>query len=167
MPESKAHTIEDGIQGMDWEQEAQLPEYIAMPGVSQITLERVVEEPDTVGFFTFQQQVHVYLDGEEIQHFAPERQQYSRTPGNGWQFVELTGDDVGSTLTICIIQCYGSGRVMVPVLYHGTKDGIIMHYLGRKIPMFLVSMLGVMVGIVLLLIWGVLGQKIQISKGLP
>lgn len=46
-------TIGDGIQGMNWDQDAQLPEYIAMSGVSQITLERMVEEPDIVGFFIF------------------------------------------------------------------------------------------------------------------
>ena len=159
--------IEGGMYGPEWEQDAPLPEYVALNGINEITLERTVDAPGTVGFFTFQQQVYVYLDGEEIQHFAPEREQYSKTPGNGWQFVDLTGEDVGSTLSIRIIQCYGSGRVMIPVLYHGTKEGIILHYLAAKIPMFLLSMLGIMVGLVLLLIWCVLGQKIRLSRGLP
>lgn len=160
-------SVGDGMQRMDWAQDAQLPEYLAMRGVSQMTLERTVEEPDTVGFFAFEQQVYVCLDGEEIQHFAPERPRYSKTPGNGWQFIELTGEDVGRQLSIRLVQCYGDGRVKIPVLYHGTKEGIMLHYLAEKIPMFLLSMLGVTVGLILLLIWCVAGEKIQLGRGLP
>lgn len=151
-----------------WEEACdELPAYIAKQGVGEVTLERTIEDPGTIGFFAFQQQVYVYLDGEEIQRFVPEQPKYSKTPGNRWQFVELTQADVGRKLSIRLIQCYSENRVMIPVLYHGTKAGIMLHYLAGKIPMFLLSMLGVTVGLMLLLIWAVSGEKIQLSKGLP
>lgn len=158
---------------------AELPQYLAGAGIQEVTLSRKVNEADTVGFFSFQQQVQVYLTKEEISQFDAcseeetvirfEQNQRlgSKTPGNGWMFVELTPEDTGKILTIRIKECYGSGRVILPTLYHGTRMGITMHYLREKIPMFLFSVLGIMIGLMLLLIWGVSGQKLQLSKGLP
>lgn len=145
----------------------ELPEYLAKEQIREIVLSRTVEGKDTIGLFAFQQQVYAYLDGEEILRFVPDDAINSKTPGNGWQFVELDEKDAGKTLSIRIVECYGSSRVVIPVLYHGTKEGITLSYLKRKIPMLLASILGVTVGLMLLMIWGISGKKLQLSGGLP
>lgn len=153
-------------EGMEQEFE-KLPEYLSGEGMGEAVLSRTVEGKDTIGFFAFQQQIYAYLDGEEILRFVPDDSINSKTPGNGWQFVELDEEDAGKELSIRIIECYGGNRVMIPVLYHGTKEGITLSYLKGKIPMLLVSILGVMVGLMLLMIWCVSGKKMQLSEGLP
>lgn len=144
-----------------------LPEYLSGIKLGEAVLSRTVEGKDTIGFFSFQQQVYAYLDGEEILRFVPDDSINSKTPGNGWQFVELNEGDAGKELSIRIVECYGSGRVVIPVLYHGTKEGVTLSYLKGKLPMLLVSILGVMVGLMLLMIWCVSGKKMQLSEGLP
>lgn len=168
--------VQAGEQELKYEE---LPEYLVREGIQEVTLSRKVNEADTVGFFSFQQQVQVYLTKEEIHQFSDcteeeivlqfEQNQRlgSKTPGNGWMFVELTPEDTGKILTIRIKECYGEGRVTFPAIYHGTRAGITAHYLKEKIPMFLLSVFGIMIGLMLLLIWGVSGQKLQLSKGLP
>lgn len=144
-----------------------LPEYLSGIKLGEAVLSRTVEGKDTIGFFSFQQQVYAYLDGEEILRFVPDDSINSKTPGNGWQFVELNEGDAGKELSIRIVECYGSGRVVIPVLYHGTKEGVTLSYLKGKLPMLLISILGVMVGLMLLMIWCVSGKKMQLSEGLP
>lgn len=153
--------------GEEIKQYDELPEYIAMGGVEEITLERTVQGEDTVGFFAFQQQVYVYLDDEEILRFAPDEKVNSKTPGNGWQFIQLTSADTGRTLSIHIVQCYKNSLVNIPVLYHGTKIGIILHYLKGKALLFFISLIGVMIGLLLLLVYSIAGKSLQLNKGLP
>lgn len=156
------------VQSEGEEQEyEELPEYLSGKQTQEVVLSRTVEGKDIIGLFAFQQQVYAYLDGEEILRFVPDSSINSKTPGNGWQFVELDEGDAGKTLSIRIVECYGSGRVVIPALYHGTKDGITLFYLKKKIPMLLVSILGVTVGLILLMIWGISGKKLQLGEGLP
>lgn len=165
-----------GEQELEYEQ---LPQYLIGEGIREAVLYRKVEEADAVGFFAFQQQVQVYLTQDEIRRFEACTDEEtvlqfeqngslgSKTPGNGWMFVELKPNDIGKILTIRIEECYGEGRVILPAVYHGTRAGITMHYLKEKIPMFLLSTFGIMIGLMLLLLWAVSGQKLQLNKGLP
>lgn len=144
-----------------------LPQYFVSDHTDEVVLSREVQEEDTIGFFAFQQQIYVYLDGEEYMRFAPNEGSNSRTPGNGWQFVELKQSDIGKILSIRIVQCYKKNQVMLPVLYHGSRSGITLAYLSEKLPLFMLSMVGIVVGFMLLLIWGISGKSLQLNQGLP
>ena len=93
-----------------------LPEYVKVDGTSTVTIQReiaeITPENDTIGFFSFQQQMFVYLDDEEILRFAPEEGSKSKTPGNGWKFVKLNPEDEGKTFSIRIVQCYQKNKVI-------------------------------------------------------
>ena len=154
--------VGEEVQSYDW-----LPQFLTTGGQNEIRLNRTVEGADTIGLFSFQQQIYVYLDGEEILRFAPDENVNSKTPGNGWQFIELASGDTGKELSIRIIQCYKKGQVNIPVLYHGTRTAITLHYLRSKALLLLISLVGVMVGLFLLLIWGIAGKSLQLNKGLP
>lgn len=145
----------------------ELPQYYSGGDIDEIVLSRTVEGKDTIGFFVAQQQVFVYLDEEEILRFAKLEFVKSKTPGGGWLFVELSDKDAGKTLSIRILPCYDSNKIKLPVLYHGTRAGIITYYLGKKLPMLLISILGIMVGLILITLWAVSGKKLQLSKGIP
>ena len=53
---------------------------------------------DSIGFFTFQQQIRIEIDGEEIYNFAPPSYIKSQTPGNKWHFIPLDENDNGFIL---------------------------------------------------------------------
>ncbi|MCM1273620.1 MAG: GGDEF domain-containing protein [Clostridium sp.] len=144
-----------------------LPQILSTNGHNEIRLNRTVQGADTIGLFAFQQQIYVYLDGEEVFRFAPNENVNSKTPGNGWQFIELASYDAGKELSICIVQCYKKNKVNIPVLYHGTKMSITLHYLQSKTFLLVISLIGVMVGLFLLLVWGIAGQSLQLNRGLP
>lgn len=147
-----------------------LPQYIVTDGVNEVILRRkidAVDNFDAVGFFSFQQQVYVYLDDVEIMRFVPEDGVHSKTPGNGWKFVHLTNEDADKVLSIRIIQCYSKNKVIIPVFYQGTSSGISLSYLKSKLPAFLLSMMEVLVGFIILLLWAVSGKNLQLREGLP
>ena len=108
-----------------------------------------VKDDDCLGFFSFQQQIHVALDGEEIYKFIPAPYANSETPGNKWNFIPLNADDNGKTLTIHIYQCYANGRVTVPTMYYGTQAGIMLNYLSAELPRIYLSLAMVFVGCLL------------------
>ncbi|MCM1496603.1 MAG: GGDEF domain-containing protein [Bacteroides sp.] len=144
-----------------------LPQILTTDGQNEIRLNRTVQGADTIGLFAFQQQIYVYLDGEEILCFAPDEKVNSKMPGNGWQFIELSAEDVGKELSIRIVQCYKKNQVNIPVLYHGTRMSIVSYYLRSKAFFLLISLIGVMIGLFLLLVWGIAGKSLQLNKGLP
>lgn len=154
--------VEDEVQSCD-----RLPQFWATDGQNEIRLNRTVQGADTIGLFSFQQQIYVYLDEEEILRFAPGENVNSKTPGNGWQFIELSDEDAGKVLSIRIVQCYKKNQVNIPVLYHGTRTAITLHYLQSKAFLLMISLIGVMVGLFLLLVWGIAGKSLQLNKGLP
>lgn len=148
-----------------------LPEYVKVDGTSTVTIQReiaeITPENDTIGFFSFQQQMFVYLDGEEILRFAPEEGSKSKTPGNGWKFVKLNPEDEGKTFSIRIVQCYRKNKVMLPELYSGTQEGIMSAYLKKSLPLFWLSVLGATVGIMILVLCVISGKSLRLGDGLP
>lgn len=142
-----------------------LPQYFLSEHGNEVVLSREVEEAGALGLFAFQQQIYVYLDGEEYMRFAPGEGSNSRTPGNGWQFVELGQKDIGRTLSIRIVQCYRKNHVVLPVMYYGSRAGITRICLEDKLPLLLLSILGIVVG-ALSLIWWMAGKD-QLNRGLP
>ena len=110
-----------------------------------------ITDNDCIGFFSFQQQIRIYLDEEEVYRFVPAPYIKSKTPGNRWNFLPLDDSASGKTLTIHIHQCYGNGKVTIPTIYHGTQSGIMLHYLSKELPSTYLSLAMIFVGILLLI----------------
>jgi len=104
---------------------------------------------DCIGFFTFQQQIRIMIDGEEIYKFIPPSYIKSQTPGNKWHFIPLDTDDNGKTLTIQLHQCYTKGRVTIPTMYYGSQAGITFNYLAAVLPRISLSIATIFVGCLL------------------
>lgn len=158
---------EDGIV----ESYEKLPEYVKTKGDNEIVLQRTLGkiEPDydTIGFFAFQQQIYVYLDGEEILRFAPEEGAKSKTPGNGWKLIELQPEDEGKTFSIRVVQCYSKNKVMIPALYMGTAEGIMSDYLKGSLPAVWFSVFGAAIGIIILIVCVMSGKNQMLGEGIP
>ncbi len=110
---------------------------------------RNISDGDCVGFFSFQQQIDVMLDGEIIYSFVPDSYSKSQTPGNKWNFLPVNASDNGKILTIHIHQCYIRGRVTIPTIYYGTQVGIILNYLSSINPSIYLSIATMIVGFLL------------------
>ncbi|MBQ7358850.1 MAG: GGDEF domain-containing protein [Lachnospiraceae bacterium] len=110
-----------------------------------------VTNDDCIGFFSFQQQVNMYLDGEEVYSFVPAPYVKSETPGNRWNFLPLDASANGKTLTIHIYQCYGEGKITIPTIYYGTQTGIMLNYLSKELPSTYLSIAMMFVGVLLLI----------------
>lgn len=117
-----------------------------------------VNNGDCLGFFSFQQQIRILLDGEEVYKFAPPAYIKSKTPGNKWHFMPLNADDNGKTLTIQIHQCYTKGRVTIPTMYYGSRAGITLNYLSAVLPRACLSFAMIFVGC-LLIVFHLLKRK--------
>ena len=150
---------------IEWYDE--LPPYIIGDNPKEIILSRTVDGKDTVGLCTASKQIYVYLDGEELLEFVSDGSMHTKSPGGAWLFAELDQEDTGKTFSIRIVPCYEGDRVKMPVLYHGTRAGITLSYLKEKLPLLLLSILGSMVGLILLCMWAAAGKKLQLSKGIP
>lgn len=118
------------------------------------TLENV-KDSDCIGFFTFQQQVSIFLDGKLIYEFVPDDTSNSLTPGNKWNLLPLYEHTNGKTLTIHIYQCYSKNRVTIPTIYYGTQVGIVMSYLFSELRSVAISLgvvlFGALIGLFCLL----------------
>lgn len=148
-----------------------LPTAIRTSADNMIWLSRKISEVsgenNVVGLFSFQKTVHAYIDGEEVLVFENNTRARSKMPGNSWLFVDLRPEDAGKTLTLQLHQCYGSGQVMVPVLYGGTVEGITNSYMKEKLLLIFFSVIGVALGVVIIMLWLVAGKSLLLSSGLP
>ena len=146
---------------------AELPPYIIEDNPKEIILSRTVNGKDTVGFYSASKQIYVYLDEEELFEFVSDGSMHTKSPGAAWLFAELEQEDNGKTLSVRIVPCYEGDRVKLPSFYHGTRTGITLSYVKEKFPLLLLSILGSMVGLILLCMWAAAGKKLQLSKGIP
>ena len=148
-----------------------LPMSIKTSADNTILLSRTVDEVtidnNAVGMFSFQKTIHAYIDDTEVFSFENTGRASSKMPGNSWIFIDLIPEYAGKTLTLDLHQCYGSGQVMVPVLYGGTVEGITNSYIKEKLPMLCLSVIGVAIGMVVVVLWLTAGKGLMLSKGLP
>ncbi|MDE7322041.1 MAG: GGDEF domain-containing protein [Lachnospiraceae bacterium] len=127
----------------------------------------VTDDNNAVGIFSFQKIVHAYIDGEKVLSFENNTAAHSKMPGNSWLFVDLHPQDIGKTLTLELQQCYGSGQVMVPVMYAGTVEGITNSYMKEKLMLICFSAIGSAIGLIIIVLWIVAGRSLMLSSGLP
>lgn len=126
-----------------------------------------VQNGDCIGFFSFQQQVSILLDGETIYEFVPADYANSSTPGNKWNFLPLEEKDDGKTVTIHIFQCYSKGRVTIPTIYYGTQSGIALNYISSELPLVCLSLAMVLFGVLIGLFCILYRSKTPIGQALP
>ena len=149
-----------------------LPEYVRTNGSNELVIQRELGtiEPDcnTIGLFVYQQQVSAYLEEEEVLSFISGEGFKSEMPGNSWKFIKFDSEDSGKTLSIKIKQCYEKDKVILPVLYKGTSEGIMAEQMKEALPHFLISLLGVTIGIMLIVLYVLAAKKnIMLGQGLP
>lgn len=118
-----------------------------------------------LGFFSFQQQIQVLMDGQIIYEFLPANNSNSSTPGNKWNFIPLNENDNGKTISIHIYQCYSKNRITIPTMYYGTQAGIILNYLGEETPKIFISLTAVLVGILIGILCLLYRQKTDMARG--
>ena len=146
-----------------------LPDFIHTQKEQDLWLTKTlsgVKDGDYIGFFSFQQQVSISLDGIEVYSFIPASNMKSATPGNRWNFFLLSDSYNGCELSIHIYQCYSGSRVSVPHIYYGTQAGIMLKYLKSEFPQVLISLLMILFGIILSIFCLLYRKKTGFERGL-
>jgi diguanylate cyclase (GGDEF)-like protein len=144
-----------------------LPSNYKTDGESDIWLSKTIDSDivgKSIGFFSFQQQIEVYIDDEKIYDFMPLEGFKSITPGNKWNFILLDHYDTPCVMTVHIKECYSSSRVNIPDFYYGTQAGILLTYIKHESLPILVSALMIMFGIILSLFCILYGKKTEFEK---
>lgn len=125
-----------------------------------------VSNYDCIGFFSFQQQIEIFLDNEKVYSFVPASYAKSKTPGNKWNFLPLEESDNGKTVTIHINQCYNRGKVTIPTMYIGTQSGIAISYLKNQLPRIFLSIIMIFIGILISLFHVIKNNRTAIGDSL-
>ncbi|MEE1028000.1 MAG: GGDEF domain-containing protein [Agathobacter sp.] len=125
-----------------------------------------VSNDDCIGFFSFQQQIEIFLDNEKVYSFVPASYAKSKTPGNKWNFLPLEESDNGKTVTIHINQCYNRGKVTIPTMYIGTQSGIAISYLKNQLPRIFLSIIMIFIGILISLFHVIKNNRTAIGDSL-
>lgn len=125
-----------------------------------------VSNGDCLGFFSFQQQIQVFVDHTLIYEFVPTDYSNSRTPGNKWNFIPLNETDSGKIISIHIYQCYSTDRISIPTMYYGSQAGIILNYLAKETPKLYVSLTMILFGILIGILCVSYRRKTEIGKGI-
>lgn len=125
-----------------------------------------ISNGDCIGFFSFQQQASILLDGKTVYEFVPTDYANSSTPGNKWNFLPLNEDDNGKTVTIHIYQCYSKDRVTIPTIYYGTQAGIAISYISSELPRVFLSLVMILFGVLIGIFCILNRQRTDIGHGL-
>lgn len=127
-----------------------LPDFLYTDSGSSASISRIIadaQDGDYIGFFSFQQQILVYIGDELIYSFIPGGGTLSSTPGNKWNFIPLSDEYNGKKLTIQVYECYSDGRVAIPAFYYGSQHGIAAHYIKIEAVHIMISFFTIIIGI--------------------
>lgn len=108
-----------------------------------------INSMNCIGFFSFQQQVEVFINDYKVCEFFPEDSSKSSSPGNKWIFVPIDSNSYGQTLTIHIFDCYSKGHITIPTIYIGTQTSISLGYLEKELPHIYVSVIMIFIGVLI------------------
>ena len=147
----------------------ELPDFIETDNEKDMWFTRTlsgVKDGDCMGFFSFQQQVTVSIDGVQVYSFVPSENIKSSTPGNRWNFIKLNEDDNGKELSVHIYQCYSDERISVPRFYYGTQAGIVLKYTKTEKVYLAISYIMILIGCMLGLFSILYRKKTKFDKGI-
>lgn len=99
-------------------------------------------------FYTAHQNVSVFVDGERIYLMRPFiANDFGKTPGSVWNSMALEEADEGKVVRVVIYPVYKSVIGVVPTFYFGEKYNIAMDMILRHLPTLLLSIVGILSGL--------------------
>ena len=115
-------------------------------------------------FFTSHQWVEVFADGNQIYKLNYTGGIWGHTTGNVWNFVKLPEDT--TQIEVCLTACYPKTVGSSNKFYVGTGNEIYATLLRQSMPVFIISMLTLMVGLFMVLYWAIIHKSSQIDDTL-
>lgn len=112
-------------------------------------------------FFTSHQWVEVFADGKQIYKLNYTGGIWGHTTGNVWNFVKLPED--ATQIEVCLTACYPETAGHLNKFYVGTGNEIYATLLRQSMPVFIISMLTLMVGLFIVLYWAIIHKSSQID----
>lgn len=112
-------------------------------------------------FFTSHQWVEVFADGKQIYKLNYTGGIWGHTTGNVWNFVKLPED--ATQIEVCLTTCYPKIVGSSNKFYVGTGNEIYAALLRQSMPVFIISMLTLMVGLFIVLYWVIIHKSSQID----
>lgn len=100
-------------------------------------------------FYSTHQSVEVSVGDELVYTLYPPKAGHSKTPGNGWNFVELREEFGGKELTVVFTNCYERGDIHIPCFYYGAKDSIVMWFVKGQFVSLILSIIILLIGLML------------------
>ncbi len=123
--------------------------------VYEFALPEEVPGRSTLMFYTIHQNIHVYIEEEEVYSLQWEKGKnaFGKTPGNKWNFVTLVEKDYGKMVRIYVTSPYKDCLQMQPEIFIGDKEAVCIGIIGKELPEYLIDFLLLLVGIVLIVFW--------------
>lgn len=100
-------------------------------------------------FYTVHQNVNVYIDGERVYRMkAFSGNRFGKTPGCVWNSVALEDEDADRQIRVVVYPVYESCIGVTPSFYFGEKYEIAMDIFLRQLPTLLLSVIGILSGLI-------------------
>ncbi|MBR1931520.1 MAG: GGDEF domain-containing protein [Lachnospiraceae bacterium] len=98
-------------------------------------------------FYTYHENVKIYLDNERIYKMEPARQSaLGKSPGCIWNSVFFQQEDNGKILRIVITPVYNSAVGWVPQFYFGNRYDVLMKIVVADVPDIFLSVVAIFIG---------------------
>lgn len=118
-------------------------------------------------FYTYHQNISVYLEDECIYKVSPSKfNSFGKTSGYVWNSVAFEQADNGKIVRVVITPIYNSSLDDVPVFYFGNRFDIIKMILLNSLPILLLSLVSLLVGIIFILFSIVNGRNTDAGNSL-
>lgn len=117
--------------------------------VFSFTLDEELKEGSHLMFYAIHEEVEVYLNGELIySKKLSEDTPLGKSPGNTWNLLPLSMEDIGATVEIHMIPIYRSHIGNMPEIVIGNPLWIFWRYLSRQMLPFMCAFVAIILGIV-------------------
>lgn len=111
----------------------------------------------TVCFRSVQQFVRVFVNGEQVYEYGyGGTRLFGKSPGSAWNFVRLDNKTAGGEIEIELVSPYKDYANTVNEIHYGSKNANVFYIISGNIVGFSVSLLLILIGIMLLLMFGFL-----------
>lgn len=113
------------------------------------TLTDISKSGDCLMFYTVHQNTDIYIDGELIYSLYPdENNAFGKTTGCNWPVTILYDEDNGKEVCIKLTPVYKTSIGATPTIYLGSKVYIFGDIIAKCFPIFVLSVLAIVIGIV-------------------
>ena len=121
-------------------------------------------EQETVVFFSHQQFVEVFQDGEVVYSALKDGGVWGHTPGSGWNFVPIRNG--AKELVVKLTPAYDSVKFEKCTFYKGQELDVFMKIFQGALPAFAASAIIIVLGIALVASWIVIEKRVKIGNSL-